>query len=372
MKKYFLNDGTGQQGPFSLEELKTMNLKSDTPIWYDGLPSWTTAGALDELKDVIMHTPPPFQSPQAAEEVKPAVTVTETPAATVAKAEEKPAAVKASAAPAARSSKKKTAWLSWVLYLLVLGGVGYFVYDNMQKDKVSSGTATASNTDDGKTADSTTANDPANTADNSASNTSEANTSETKDQTTPEASPDTKVEMPPAANTTKTNNAVVVDEKAKSTIVPSKADAQKLAAQKKAEEEKKKQQAAQAAAKLKEEEKKYRNNWSKYVTVGNYQANIVKNDDGVEAFNIPVYNGTKSTLDKVILQVDYWKKDKKVKKSETVVVYGVPPGGGLNGRAPESRKGNNIEVKIVGVTSRKLHFCFPNTSGPADDPYFCN
>lgn len=361
MKKYFLNDGTGQQGPFSLEELKEKNLKADSPVWYEGLPDWTTVGALDELKDVLMHTPPPYHASQPVEEVKPAAAVTATPVAA------KAAEVKPASKSAANSSKKKTAWLSWVLYALVLGGVGYFVYDSMQKDKAAKGNATASN-GSGASADSS-GSKPMDSGDGA--NADVATNNEVKDQPamTDVSSSDAKVDNPPVATTSKTTQPVVVDEKAKANIVPSKADAQKLAAQKKAEEEKKKQ-AAQAAALAKEKE--YRNNWTKYVTVGNYKANIVKNDDGVEAFNIPVYNNTNATLDKVILQVDYWKKEKKVKKSETVTIYGIPPGGGLNGQAPASNKGNNIEVKITGVTSRKLHFCYPNSGGKADDPYYCN
>lgn len=34
-----------QQGPFSLEQLRGMNLSPDTPVWYEGLPQWTFAAA---------------------------------------------------------------------------------------------------------------------------------------------------------------------------------------------------------------------------------------------------------------------------------------------------------------------------------------
>ncbi len=389
MKKYFLSDGTAQQGPFTLEELQEKAITASTPIWYDGLSEWTTAGQLEELKDIIVHTPPPFHAPAASEEVKPAETVETTPVVAAADAAIKPAAVAQSTPATAKSLKKKTAWLSWVLYLLVFGGVGFFIYQDMEKNKgnddgrmemtdnMDDGDDDANNgadqdepgdqdeTDDKETGDTDDAGDDAASAtDEKTSQHSTVSTVTTERPTTAAGT------QPPVANTTKTNQPVVVNEKAKTNVTTTKtkpADAQK-AVQQKAEEEKKKMQASQTAAALKEKE--YRNNWPKYITIG--KLDYTTNDDGVDAFNIPVYNGTNATLDKVTLRVDYMKKEKKVLKSETVVVYGIPAGAGLNGRAPESKKGNNVKVYITGISSRKLHFCFPVNNDNPDDPYFCN
>jgi GYF domain 2 len=52
-KQYYYTDSTGQQGPFTLEQLKTKPIKSSTPVWYDPLPKWTTAGKVAGLKDII-------------------------------------------------------------------------------------------------------------------------------------------------------------------------------------------------------------------------------------------------------------------------------------------------------------------------------
>ncbi|MBS1511461.1 MAG: DUF4339 domain-containing protein [Bacteroidetes bacterium] len=61
MKKYFLHDGSEQQGPFDIEDLKTKNITRDTSIWYEGLSDWTTADNVDELKILFNKTtPPPF------------------------------------------------------------------------------------------------------------------------------------------------------------------------------------------------------------------------------------------------------------------------------------------------------------------------
>lgn len=62
MKKYYLHDGIDQQGPFGIEELKLKNISRETPIWYDGLPEWTTVEKIYELKILLNSTPPPFQN----------------------------------------------------------------------------------------------------------------------------------------------------------------------------------------------------------------------------------------------------------------------------------------------------------------------
>jgi hypothetical protein len=63
MKKYFLHNGKEQQGPFTIEDLKAKNICKDTPVWYDGLDSWTTVDKIDELKELLKtKTPPPIQN----------------------------------------------------------------------------------------------------------------------------------------------------------------------------------------------------------------------------------------------------------------------------------------------------------------------
>lgn len=63
MKKYFLHNGTEQQGPFDIDNLKAKNIKKDTPIWFEGLSEWTTAGKIAELNVLFTNaTPPPFNA----------------------------------------------------------------------------------------------------------------------------------------------------------------------------------------------------------------------------------------------------------------------------------------------------------------------
>ncbi|WP_124020669.1 DUF4339 domain-containing protein [Flavobacterium aquariorum] len=63
MRKYFIHNGEAENGPFDTEQLKTMQIKSETPIWYEGIQNWTIAGNVEELKSIIVSTstPPKFE-----------------------------------------------------------------------------------------------------------------------------------------------------------------------------------------------------------------------------------------------------------------------------------------------------------------------
>lgn len=50
MKQYYYKDGQTQLGPFSLKEIKAKNLSPETPVWYHPLTKWTTAGEVKELQ----------------------------------------------------------------------------------------------------------------------------------------------------------------------------------------------------------------------------------------------------------------------------------------------------------------------------------
>lgn len=64
MRKYFIHNGQSEIGPFDFEQLKTMQLKNETPVWFEGLQNWTTANNIDELKTIISSTtlPPKFET----------------------------------------------------------------------------------------------------------------------------------------------------------------------------------------------------------------------------------------------------------------------------------------------------------------------
>ena len=61
MSKYYLHDGQNQLGPFDKSELKERKITVETPIWFEGLTDWTTAGEVVELKELFILAPPPFK-----------------------------------------------------------------------------------------------------------------------------------------------------------------------------------------------------------------------------------------------------------------------------------------------------------------------
>lgn len=67
-KSYYYTDAHGQQGPFTLEQLKSRPIQPTTPVWYDPLPEWTTAEKVAGLKDILNHVQ------QTSAQVQPQVT----------------------------------------------------------------------------------------------------------------------------------------------------------------------------------------------------------------------------------------------------------------------------------------------------------
>lgn len=60
MKKFYLHNGSSQEGPFDIDDLKSKNISKNTQIWYDGIPDWQQASSVSELKELFAAAPPPF------------------------------------------------------------------------------------------------------------------------------------------------------------------------------------------------------------------------------------------------------------------------------------------------------------------------
>jgi len=61
MKRYYYSSGLDNEGPFTLEELRSKEISRDTKIWYDGLgQDWKEAGSLPELVGLFSSKPPPI------------------------------------------------------------------------------------------------------------------------------------------------------------------------------------------------------------------------------------------------------------------------------------------------------------------------
>lgn len=59
MKKYYLNNGQENNGPFDKEELRGQKINKDTLIWAEDWNEWKKAGEIDELKIILLSIPPP-------------------------------------------------------------------------------------------------------------------------------------------------------------------------------------------------------------------------------------------------------------------------------------------------------------------------
>lgn len=342
MSNYYYKDAAGQeQGPLSIESLKALNLTADTPVREESQTEWKTAEQIDALIEVpVAETFVTVQEPVAVS----TTTTTAVPAVAVS------------------TGKKSTAMLSWILSLLVLGGVGYYIYQDIEKNKdnknaVEDMTMTTSSTD---TANVVPATAEVTTTDTAATNTTIADTTSTT--TTTPTTPTT----PPTTTAANTND--------KQLVAKQKAEAEKkkqqLLAKQKAEEEKKKLLAAQALA---AKQLQMRNNWSSFIKLGvlNYQP---KGDDGMTAFDVPVINTMDVPLNSVTVRLDYYKKENKDKlvKTETITIYNVPAKSTLSGKAPENKKARKAIATITSISSSQLNFCYPKGSGAVGDPYRCN
>lgn len=58
MSQYFIQTRTGQEGPFTLEELSKTTIDPDTLVWYKGINDWTRAGEIDALNSLFTGPAP--------------------------------------------------------------------------------------------------------------------------------------------------------------------------------------------------------------------------------------------------------------------------------------------------------------------------
>jgi len=67
MKKYYLHNGTESSGPFDIEELKEKKITKKSPVWFEGMLHWKTAGEIPELNQLFVTNPPPYPLFETAE-----------------------------------------------------------------------------------------------------------------------------------------------------------------------------------------------------------------------------------------------------------------------------------------------------------------
>lgn len=64
MNQYYIQTSTGQEGPYTIEELRQKNIHARTPVWNEVLHDWTPAGEIEALRPILgAVAPPPFSPP---------------------------------------------------------------------------------------------------------------------------------------------------------------------------------------------------------------------------------------------------------------------------------------------------------------------
>lgn len=373
MSKYFLKVGEEEQGPFTPDELKDNSINAASLVKQEGTETWTSAELVEELKVLFTLQESAATGTVETETITIAQSVTEE-----AKQENVAAAVSSVAAvtteaPKKLPRKKGNPVITWALSLAAIAGTGYFVYQDMEKNKSGEVGFAVTNVNNAKdeTANDKNISDTDTDKDNTGANTDAvpvvADVAPVQDTVT--ITPETKPSKSPAIN---------------DAVAPKKLEEEKkklLASQAKKKEEEKKQLLAATEAKRKEldrqqqlaaqaaREMEMRNNWPRYVSIGTFKT---EGDDKVKPFNIPVYNGFPVGVEKITLRVDYLKKEGKVVGSEALVVTDIPSGGSRQVQATGNKKAKTANVYITGITSRQLHFCYPSGSGKQGDNYYCN
>lgn len=114
----------------------------------------------------------------------------------------------------------------------------------------------------------------------------------------------------------------------------------------------------------------YRNNWQNYIIVDFKRPKIFVLG-GVGEFGISIANNTDYVLDEVMVQIDYFKSNGALYKNEVVLFTNVAGNSKIYGIAPSSPYGQTVNVSIIGIKSKKMHFCFPDGSLEPLDPYKC-
>lgn len=68
MKKYFISKENEKKGPFTIEEIKKMELTDEYSVWTEGFVDWEKITTIEELRGSVIITPPP--TPKEIEKTK--------------------------------------------------------------------------------------------------------------------------------------------------------------------------------------------------------------------------------------------------------------------------------------------------------------
>jgi hypothetical protein len=117
MQKFYIHKDDQQQGPFTTEELKDLKITRETMVWFEGADNWKKAIEVDDLKEIFKSVPPPLQTNPPL--MPPPLVDNKPKEVTKPTVDEKP-------------TKKKPTLIIVVVAILLVGGLGTFIYTNQQ------------------------------------------------------------------------------------------------------------------------------------------------------------------------------------------------------------------------------------------------
>ncbi len=117
MQKFYIHSDDQQQGPFSKDELKDLKITRDTMVWFEGADNWIKAIEVEDLQEIFKSIPPPIQintpvippplkDKKPNQETNPIIEI--------------------------KPKKKNTTLIIVVIAVLVVGGLGAYLYTNQQ------------------------------------------------------------------------------------------------------------------------------------------------------------------------------------------------------------------------------------------------
>lgn len=127
MAEYYYLKGKVQDGPFSIEDLKTKNLTSETLMWTEGMDSWQK---LKDLPDILQQLKPKSTPPPPPNDLEEKITKTEVSGQLKITTEKSPNP----AIEAIKPSKKALTWLivwcSFHLFALLMSYSQIKIFNN--------------------------------------------------------------------------------------------------------------------------------------------------------------------------------------------------------------------------------------------------
>jgi hypothetical protein len=117
--------------------------------------------------------------------------------------------------------------------------------------------------------------------------------------------------------------------------------------------------------------KKFRNDWWQYITAdhSSYAYGVL---GGISDLSVVVSNKTDYVLDEVTAKVTIMKANGKPWKTKTVTIYAVPAHSDKKELLPKVNRGKSVDVILMKIVSKKMHFNYPGNAKNGGDPYYMN